>query len=265
MKTKNHYLLFALCIFVVVFTASCVSTKKYHASENRIKSLQADSARLETSVRKLSAEKLGIEAEKAVNEQSFTQQLVIKQEELNAKEKQLRDREQKLNEFQRIIAKQSESINKLKTSVAKALVNFKPEELSVEIIDGQLHVSLQEQLLFKTASAKVDPKGKEALGKLAEVLNSNPDIDIVIEGHTDTVPISKKYDDNWDLSVNRAISIARILEYDYKVDPKRLVSSGRAEYDPVATNSTAAGRAKNRRTEIILLPKLDELYKIVNQ
>ena len=97
MKTKNHYLPFALCIFVVVFTASCVSTKKYHASENRIKSLQADSARLEASIRKLAAEKLGIEAEKAVNEQYFTEQLVIKQEEVNAKEKHLKDRKQKQN------------------------------------------------------------------------------------------------------------------------------------------------------------------------
>lgn len=262
---KNTCIKTTAFVLLVSAFASCVSMKKYHASESRINSLQSDSARLQASLRKLSAEKLGIESEKAITEQSLTQQLLIKQQELNAKERQLADREKRLKDLERVIGGQNSSINNLKIAIAKSLVNFKPEELSVEIKDSKLYVSLQEKLLFKTASAKVDPKGVEALGKLAEVLNGHPDIDIMIEGHTDTVPISKKYDDNWDLSVNRAISIARILQYDYHVDPKRLISSGRAEYYPVETNNTVEGRARNRRTEIILYPKLDELYKLINE
>ncbi len=262
MKSKNHSLFIIVIVFAVLL-GSCVSQKKYDKSLARISSLQADSARLEMDKRKLIAEKLGIEADKAVTEYSLTQQILIKQEELKAKEALLGQREQKLNEFQRIIAKQSERIYKMQYSIKEALVGFKPEELTISIVDGKIYVSLQEKLLFKTASAKVDAKGKDALGKLASVLNDHNDFEVVIEGHTDTVPISKKYDDNWDLSVNRAISIARILEYDYKVDPRRMIASGRGEFYPVATNSTAEGRAKNRRTEIIILPDFKELYELV--
>jgi chemotaxis protein MotB len=109
----------------------------------------------------------------------------------------------------------------------------------------------------------VNPKGKEALGKLAEVLNQNPDITVDIEGHTDSIPIRGKYQDNWDLSLARAASIVRILTIDYKVEPMRIVASGHSQYDPVQTNSTPDGRALNRRTDIILSPKLDELYKLL--
>ncbi len=243
--------------------ASCVATRKYEASEAHVRALQADSARLQASIRKLTVEKLGLEADKITTEQSLAQQLIIKQNELNQKEKELAQREQRVSELQRVIVSQNQSMNLLHASISKALIHFRPEELSIEIRDARLYVSLQEELLFKTGSAKVDPKGIEALGKLAGVLNEHPDVDIIIEGHTDTVPISKKYDDNWDLSVNRAISISRILHRKYHVDPRRLIASGRAEYFPVETNNTAAGRARNRRTELILAPKLNELYRII--
>ena len=261
MKTKI-FLLTGLA-GMALFLSSCVATRKYEASEAHVRSLQADSSRFRDDIRKLTVEKLGLEADKITTEQSLTQQLIIKQNELNQKERELAQREQRVSELQQVIAGQNQSMNRLQASIAKALVHFKPEELSVEIKDARLYVSLQEQLLFKTGSAKVDPKGIEALGKLAEVLNEHPDVDIIIEGHTDTVPISKKYDDNWDLSVNRAISISRILHRKYHVDPRRLIASGRAEYFPVETNNTAAGRARNRRTEIILAPKLNELYRII--
>lgn len=261
----KNYLKVVLLFCCISLTIQCVSTKKYHASENRVKELQADSLKCQQDMRKLTAEKLGIESEKAVTEQSLTQQLIIKQEELRAKESLLNNREQRLKQLERIINNQNQSINNLQASISKALIGFKPEELSVSVVDGKVYVSMQEQLLFKSASAKVDPKGLEALGKLAQVLNANSDIDIIIEGHTDSIPISKKYDDNWDLSVNRAISIARILQRNYKVNPERLIATGRGEYFPVDVNSTAEGRQHNRRTEIILYPKLDELYNLVNK
>ncbi len=144
-----------------------------------------------------------------------------------------------------------------------ALVNFKPEELSVSIKNGKVYVSLQESLLFPSGSAVVNPKGKEALGTLAEVLNLNPDINVLIEGHTDSIPIKGKYEDNWALSVGRSTAIVRILSNTYKVDPLRVAASGRSEYEPVDTNETPEGRARNRRTEIILSPKLDELMKLL--
>jgi len=145
------------------------------------------------------------------------------------------------------------------------LINFKPDELSVQLIDGRLYVSLQEKLLFKSGSAVVDPKGKEALKTLASVLNTTQDISVMIEGHTDNVPINGKYEDNWSLSTARSTSIVRILTNDYKVDPKTIIAAGRAEFFPVADNTTTEGKAKNRRTEIILSPNLKELFKLLNQ
>jgi chemotaxis protein MotB len=133
----------------------------------------------------------------------------------------------------------------------------------VSIKNGKVYVSLSENLLFPSGSATVNPKGKEALGKLAEVLNVNPDITVDIEGHTDSVPIHGRYQDNWALSVARSTAIVRILTTDYQVDPIRVVASGHSQYDPVQPNATPEGRALNRRTEIILSPKLDELYKLL--
>jgi chemotaxis protein MotB len=144
-----------------------------------------------------------------------------------------------------------------------ALVNFRPEELTVSIKNGKVYVSLQESLLFPSGSAAVNPKGKEALGTLAQVLNLNPDINVSIEGHTDSIPMKGKFEDNWALSVGRATSIVRILTDTYKVDPTRVIASGRSKYEPVDVNETPEGRARNRRTEIILSPKLDELMKLL--
>jgi chemotaxis protein MotB len=120
--------------------------------------------------------------------------------------------------------------------------------------------------LFKSGSAAVEAKGKEAIKLLADVLDKNQDIDILIEGHTDNVPIKTAvYQDNWDLSVARATSIVRILTVDYKIVPTRLTASGKGEFSPRATNETPEGRALNRRTEIILSPKLDEIMQLLKQ
>ena len=148
---------------------------------------------------------------------------------------------------------------------SKLLVNFKPDELTVSIKDGKIYVSLQEKLLFKSGSAVVDPKGKEALKSLATVLNGTKDINVNIEGHTDNVPIKGKFQDNWSLSTERATSIIRILTNEYNVDAKNIIATGRSEYYPVADNLTPEGKAKNRRTEIILSPNLAELFKLINQ
>jgi chemotaxis protein MotB len=158
---------------------------------------------------------------------------------------------------------QKKAIEAIRKKMADALVGFNSNELSVSIKNGKVYVSLQENLLFPSGSAVVNPKGKEALSKLADVLNKNPDITVDIEGHTDSIPIHGKYQDNWDLSLARSASIVRILTVDYKVDPQRVIASGHSQYDPVEPNSTPEGRAQNRRTDIILSPRLDELYRLL--
>jgi len=144
------------------------------------------------------------------------------------------------------------------------LLGFNSDELSVEVKNGKVYVSMSDKLLFKSGSAAVEAKGKEAIKLLAGVLEKNQDIDILIEGHTDNVPIKTAvYRDNWDLSVARATSIVRILTDEYKIIPTRLTASGKGEFWPRATNETPEGRASNRRTEIILSPKLDEIMQLL--
>ncbi len=191
--------------------------------------------------------------------------LLAKSEELDAKEKLLSDRERMLDEMKGVIARQDSITGRLNAILRDALLGFNSDELSVEIRNGKVYVSLSDKLLFKSGSSAVEEKGKEALKLLAGVLDKNPEIDILVEGHTDNVPIKTSiYKDNWDLSVARATSIVRILTNDYKIPPTRLTASGKGEYSPKADNDTAEGRAKNRRTEIILSPKLDELMKLLN-
>jgi len=190
--------------------------------------------------------------------------LAAKSEDLDAKEKLLSDREKTLDEMRKIITKQDSITNRLNSILRNALLGFNSDELSVEIKNGKVYVSMSDKLLFKSGSSAVEDKGKDALKLLADVLDKNTDIDILVEGHTDNVPIKTSvYKDNWDLSVARATSIVRILTNDYKIVPTRLTASGKGEFFPKADNETAEGRAKNRRTEIILSPKLDELMKLL--
>jgi len=189
--------------------------------------------------------------------------LTKKQNDIRKKEDELEQREQKLAELQSLINKKDSATAALKTKIQQALLGFEKSDLSVEQKNGKVYVSLAEKLLFPSGSTEVNPKGKSALQKLAEVLKKNPDIGITVEGHTDNVPISTaNMKDNWDLSVLRATSIIRILA-DAGVDPKQITASGRGEYFPVASNTTPDGKARNRRTEIILTPNLEALAKIL--
>lgn len=253
--------------FIVLATllmiASCVSKKKLISEQNRVKTLQRDSLDLQTSLdscykKYAELNKQLEDVKRNLNDLSSTSQSRIANSEMTIAEQQKR-----LNDLQSLIQSQRGVLNKLRKTIADALVNFKPDELTVEIKDGKLYVSLQEKLLFKSGSAAVDPKGKEALQSLATVLNSTPDINVMIEGHTDTVPIRGKFEDNWALSVARATSIVRVLTNEYGIDKKRVIAAGRGEFFPVAENTSSDGRAKNRRTEIILSPNLNELFRLL--
>jgi len=178
----------------------------------------------------------------------------------------LEERERALNDMKRMVARQDSITNSLNALIRNALLGFKSDELSVEIKNGKVYVSMSDKLLFRSGSAAVEAKGVDALRVLADVLNKNTDVDVLVEGHTDNLPIrTAQFRDNWDLSVARATSIVRILIDDYKVLPTRLTASGKGEFLPRATNATPEGRAANRRTDIILSPKLDEIMQLLNK
>jgi chemotaxis protein MotB len=178
---------------------------------------------------------------------------------------QLEERNQRLVELEQILNAKEAQMNALRDAISTALYGFEKEGLSVYIKDGMVYVSMDEKLLFKTGSIVVDPRGVQALKTLAGVLEDNPDIKITVEGHTDNVPVrtNASFADNWDLSVKRATSIVRILLDNSSIDPIRLVASGRGEFLPVDPAGTTEARQKNRRTEIILTPRLDELYRLL--
>lgn len=177
----------------------------------------------------------------------------------------LSEREKKVKELEQVLANKEKAVQDLKNKISTALLNFKEGDISVKVKNGKVYVSLAEQLLFGSGSVDVDAKGVTALQQLGKAIKDQKDINILIEGHTDNVPISKKsqyMNDNWDLSVMRATSITRILTRS-GVSPDQITASGRGEYSPLATNDNAANKQKNRRTEIIITPDLDELFKIL--
>lgn len=191
--------------------------------------------------------------------------LAAKQAELADKERLLQNREERLKMLEEIVKKQDELMNALSNRVKDALMGFDADELTVEMRDGKVYVSMSDKLLFKSGSDGVEPKGVEALEKIAGVMKKNTDIFMAIEGHTDSIPIkTNRFKDNWDLSVARATSVVRILTGN-GVDATRLTASGKGEFSPKASNSTKEGRATNRRTELVLSPKLNELMDLLGQ
>lgn len=196
------------------------------------------------------------------NSNNENERLNSKNKELNT---QLGKNQQTILELQNMIKEQNQRVKALLDNVKGALNGFSSDELTVREEGGRVYVAMSDKLLFESASANVNEQGKQALGKLSEVLNKQTDIDIYIEGHTDSIPIHTPiFKDNWDLSVIRATSVVRILTDDYHVSPLQIQPCGRGEFRPVADNQTADGRSRNRRTEIIIAPKLDKLYEMLN-
>ena len=178
----------------------------------------------------------------------------------------LQDRERTIAELQRMIALQNQKVKDLLSSVKDALLGFSSDELTVREEGGKVYVAMSDKLLFESGKAIVNEQGRAALGKLAGVLNRQTDIDVYIEGHTDNVPIKTAvFQDNWDLSVIRATSVVRILTETYGVNPLQIQPCGRGEYKPVDVNTTPEGKARNRRTEIIMAPRLDKLFKMLEE
>lgn len=177
----------------------------------------------------------------------------------------LAEREKKVHELEAVLANKDKAVQDLRSKITNALLNFKENDITVKVKNGKVYVSLAEQLLFGSGSVEVDAKGVTALQQLAKAIKDQRDINIMVEGHTDNVPISKKsqyMSDNWDLSVMRATSITRILTK-AGVASQQITASGRGEFSPLMANDSPQNKSRNRRTEIIITPDLDELFKIL--
>lgn len=189
--------------------------------------------------------------------------LKLLEKELNLRKKDLEDREQRIKELEDMIAKKDAAVTELQNKVANALLSFKDKGLTVEQKNGKVYVSMEAKLLFAPLKYTVDNEGKDALIKLAKILESQKDLEVLVEGHTDTDPIKSTSvpTDNWELSVLRATSVVKLMLKESKMDPKRVTAAGRSEFVPV----DPADKSKNRRIEIILIPNLDELYQLINK
>ena len=184
---------------------------------------------------------------------------------LNLLQSNLDEKQKKLDELQSILQRKDSVVKALKNKVSEALLGYENKGLTIYQKNGKIYVSMDESLLFASGKYEVTPKGTDALKKLAKVLESNQDINVMVEGHTDNVPYkgTDQLLDNWDLSVKRATTVVRILLNGSTINPERIIAAGRSQYVPIDKANTTEARAKNRRTEIILTPKLDELLKII--
>jgi len=234
--------------------------------------LQAKYKKMEESYDLLSSQSSKKLAEEAARNQDLLNKLDEKERSLAEEnirlmklQQELDQRSEQINELQALINAKESQMQQLKDAISNALHNFEGKGLTVVHKNGKIYVSMENKLLFNSGSWAVGVEGKTAVEQLAEVLSVNPDIHVLIEGHTDNVPYKgATLLDNWDLSVKRATAIVRILK-NRGVDPMQITAAGRSEYSPVDSNSTTAGKARNRRIEIILAPNLDEISKILNE
>lgn len=178
----------------------------------------------------------------------------------------MKEKDLRIQRMQDAVTKKDSVTLALVTSLKGVLGNMNDDDIEINVEKGVVYVSISDKLLFRSGSYTVTAAAKEVLGKVAKVVNDKPELEFMVEGHTDNVPIkSDGIEDNWDLSVKRATAVVRILQKDFGVAPARMTAAGRSYYMPIADNDTAANRAKNRRTRIVVLPKLDQFYDLIAQ
>lgn len=291
----SAFILIALCL------TSCVSNRVFNDLESRYAQLKDNYNRQTKSIETLNAEIKDLtkkfvaleetleETEDSLNQkQQKLEQLessldLLKQnsetalkeriaenealmEKIAERENELANRMARVDELEGLITRQQEAMRNLKEKLSDALLNFEDKGLTVEARDGKVYVSMENKLLFKSGSWTVGADGRLAIEELGNVLADNPDIAILIEGHTDNIPYSGKgpLKGNWDLSTKRATAIVNQLLENPNILPQNLTAAGRGEYLPIAPNSTREGRAANRRIEVVLSPQLDEIKQIIN-
>ena len=194
------------------------------------------------------------------------QALAAENDRLMRLEADMQERAQRIAELEALISAKDQAMTDLKNAISNALTAFEGKGLTIEQRDGKVYVSMENKLLFRSGSWAVGAEGKKAIRQLGNVLGENPDIAVLIEGHTDNVPFSTggQVANNWDLSTKRATAIIAILSENKNINLENLTAAGRSEYAPIATNETSEGKAKNRRIEVVLTPKLDEISKLLN-
>jgi chemotaxis protein MotB len=276
-----YYKYFYLIIFVLI--SSCVSQKKYaeleSKNQNNLNLLNAATVKLNTCL----DEKATAEAnEKALQEQvvflkANNQDLInnmgnlttLSQKGAENLEKSLESLQEKdlvIRTMQDAVTRRDSVTLALVTSLKGAFIDINDNDIEVNVEKGVVFISISDKLLFNSGSYYVSDRAKEVLGKVAQVVLDKPEIEFMVEGHTDDIPIQNEVlQDNWDLSVKRATSVVRVLQNDFNVPPDRMTAAGRSYYIPVSDNETSEGRAKNRRTRIIVLPKLDQFYDLIEQ
>ena len=264
-------------VMLSVLLTSCVSNKKYADLEAQQSKTQQELVDAKADLQSCLVDKdhllelnQSLKEDKARSLQQVENLTVLTQSSSdNIKEviAQLSEKDKYINGVRDAMTKK-DSINlalafQLKKDLAAGIQD---EDIQIEVEKTVVYISIADKMLFKSGSATVSDRAKEVLGKVATVVNSKPEMEVQVEGYTDNVPIStKNMKDNWDLSVARATSVVRVLQNDFAVAPSRLIAAGRSEYVPLATNDTAEGRSTNRRTRIVILPKLEEFFDILEQ
>ncbi|PKP28764.1 MAG: hypothetical protein CVU01_03380 [Bacteroidetes bacterium HGW-Bacteroidetes-18] len=271
---------FISLMFLAILT-SCVSQKKYSDLENQSKRFE-NSLKLCQSEQIVSETNLANEknkAEKLENQlayfKSTNTNLLERLSDLSVVSKtgaeSIKKSLEALNEQNKYIKDLTSSMQRkdslnlvLVMNLKRSLANFDDEDIAIEVKKGVVYVSISDKMLFKSGSYKIGDRAKEVIGKIAQIVNDHKDLDILVEGHTDNVPIyTECMLDNWDLSVKRATSIVRLMQTEFGVHPERMTAGGRSEYIPKESNDSTEGRAINRRTEIIILPKLDQFFNLL--
>lgn len=265
----------ALALAALAFT-SCVSKKKYTALQNESQKCKDQLVKVEANLARCLEDQ-----ERTAKEVSYlknTNQALLNNvgnlstlsrkeaENLEKSLESIKEKDTQIKTMREAITKKDSVTLALVTSLKGALGNLADEDIEINVEKGVVYVSISDKLLFNSGSYQVSDRAKQVLSKVAKVVNNKPEIDIMVEGHTDDKPIQNTVlQDNWDLSVKRATSVVRILQEEYNVDPKRMTAAGRSSYIPVAENESREGRAKNRRTRIIVLPKLDQYFGMIEE
>lgn len=273
---------------VALLGASCVSNKTFNsmkaqalraegelASANtRIEELSVRNRKLTQTVDELKKDTARMAADYLYLNQKYKKLLADGSAEaarmlrqLEESQNELNERSQRVDELEQMLRAREESIAAIRRKVADALLGFEGKGLSISTRDGKVYVSMEDKLLFRSGSFEIDPNGARAVRDLATVLAQNPDINVMVEGHTDDVPYrpNGQLKDNLDLSAKRATTVVRLLLENKEIAPERIIAAGRGESLPVDPDKTPEARAKNRRTEIILTPKLDELMQLMDK
>ncbi|TNF24332.1 MAG: hypothetical protein EP314_07995 [Bacteroidetes bacterium] len=263
--------------------SSCVSTKKhtalseeytglknmYEKNQNDLGRVQRELISLKKQAERDSLElaRLRAQNDRLISNMGEMATLSKKEaENLERSLEKINERDMQIKRLQDAIDRKDSVTFALVTSIKGAIGNLDDEDIQIKVDKGAVFVSISDKFLFKSGSYNLNNKAMDVIGKVAKILNAKPDFEVMIEGHTDNVSYRKgELLDNWDLSTKRATSIVRVLQDDFKIDPARMTAAGRAEYVPVSDNDSAEGRAANRRTRIIILPKLDQFYGMIEE